>query len=462
MLRKTVPVHLLLAPDAAAVGGGGAAVADPQLESDPTAMGSWMNAIGTLDDSAANPNAVAGSQGSAAVIQPGQAEKDAAAKRAAEDAAAATAAKAKADADAAKATQDAAAAAQAKTTEDEAKKKTDDGKEKYPRNQTDWDNFKAKRDEKFHAYEAQIKEHAAKVQAAEARARELEESLSKGVSPEDKAAIEQLKKERDELSERLAAADVQNHPRFQAYFKNLVDEQMAVSVEILGEDKAKEFQTIAELPNSPLKKAQMEEFLGDLPVMDQARMGAVMNSLSSIGRQREAEIRKAGEHKSTLTAQTQDKLKSAVAQREKVFGEVAKAIQDPDPAKGFPAYQLKPADAEGASEWNKSVGERVGIAKAFMTGQGITQERLVRACFDAAAMPTILEAYKADMAEKNGRITTLEAEINKLRAVQPKTQGAAADAGQQTTNEGGEIKLGMNPHEAAAAWTRKFDGTMRQ
>ena len=232
---------------------------------------------------------------------------------------------------------------------------------------------------------------------------------------------------------------------------------MAVTVEVLGPDKAKEFQAIAELPNSPLKKQQMQEFLGDLDVSDQARMGAILNDLSKIGRQREAEIKKAGEHKTTITAQDQDKLKAAMALREKAFGEAVKVAQSKE---GSPAYQLKPADAEGAAEWNKSVQERVNVAKAFMTGQGISQEKLLRACFDAAAMPAILEAYKADMSEKNGRITSLEAEIGKLRAVQPKTEGAAADAGQATGNEGGDIKLGMNPHEAAAAWSKKFNGDM--
>ncbi len=106
------------------------------------------------------------------------------------------------------------------------------------------------------------------------------------------------------------------------------------------------------------------------------------------------------------------------------------------------------------------MNERIAVAKSFMTGQGIDQNRLVRACFDAAAMPVILEAYKADMTEKNGRITALEAEIGKMRAVQPKAEGAAADPGQQTGNEGGEIKLGMNPHEAAGAWTKKYMGDM--
>jgi hypothetical protein len=72
----------------------------------------------------------------------------------------------------------------------------------------------------------------------------------------------------------------------------------------------------------------------------------------------------------------------------------------------------------------------------------------------AAALPSVLEGYRADMDEKDKRIGDLEKQVKAMSASQP-----GAGTGRQAGTEGqGEsrIKVGMSPTEALKEFTKNI------
>lgn len=384
-----------------------------------------------------------------------------AAKRAAEEAAARDAAAKSADESAKAAEAKRLAESKAKeesdkkTAEEAAKKdKVEPGQEKWPRNSSDWDKYKKVHAEKEAKLQAEIDTWKGKAAELEAAKKAAEEGATKSAepSPEVTAELERVKKANEEMSRRLQILDVTQHPQFQAYFDNKVNAQKELGKRIVGAEKAPQFEKLLALPDGDYKNSQIEEFVSDLPILQQSRIGAVLNALEGIGQEKAAEIAKAGEHKAQLTKEQEVKSAERVKLRDKLVNEVAASLASEK--EGMAIFQKRTDDAE----WNRGVDERIALAKKVITGEGMKPADVIKTAFYGAAVPAILQAYQSDMKEKDEAIGKLEEQVKALTAAQPGKGGSATAPAGSDTPPRTEIRPGMNPMDATSAWTKNLPG----
>ena len=463
---KKLADRILRAPAAA---DGGTAVADPH-DSDPSALSSWMTDLPQIETNSplqpASPapppkkepdgKSAEKSDGTGGAGVPGGVKP---AEHSDKNAADAPAGKSVAD-DAAK--PDAKPDAKPEGVEGKGKEKEAESdtaeavraeleKENWPRSGSQWNDYKKKYSEKFEKAE---KKSLAEIQAREERIKSLETELgtvreasakADEPAPEVKAQIEKLSKENEEYSRRLQVLDVTQHPKFQAYFAAKENAQKEMAKSIVGADRAKVLEEIISLPSGEYRNQRMEEFIADLGVLQQNRIGGVLNNLDAIEQERQSEIAKSKEHTSTLTAQQQEKAKASNAAREKLVNTTVVALQA-----NMPAFFAKKA---GDAAQNKAVEERLARGKALLTGEGVEQADIVKAAFHAAAFPGLLQSYQKALQDHAAQAEKFEAQIKALSAAQP-SAGASVDGAPGGQAQNPQIKLGQTPQEASAAWTK--------
>ncbi|MBU6231597.1 hypothetical protein KGP36_02920 [Patescibacteria group bacterium] len=480
MLRKHASLILLAPGNEGASGGGGAAVADPMLESDPSAISSWMKDLPSLDqpntgiatkkepDGATNQNN-GGTEGAgvsanaAAAPKPGVGTADAngAAKNADAGNKAPDAGSSNAKSDDAKAKEAALAAAEKEKQDKAAAEKAPE--EKWPRSSSDWEKYKRVHAEKEGKLQKEIDTRQEKIVTLEAQIADFQKKTadSSQVAPEVQAKIDALTKDNEEMSRRLQVVDVTQHPKFQAYFSSKITAQKTLAKAILGDEKTAAFEEIISLPDGKYKSEKLEEFVTDLPALQQVRIGSVLNNLESIEAERKEEIEKAGKHKETLTAQQKASKEATSKARDAAITDYVKTIQR-DGKDGNPAYQPRKDD----ENWNTAVNERIATARKILTGDGLKPQDLIKAAFDAASLPATLEAYKQDITEKNGQISKLNEElkglkeqVSKLTAAQPglEASNGGGTSGNGSAQPGATNRLqagATTPDQAMESWTK--------
>lgn len=330
--------------------------------------------------------------------------------------------------------------------------------DKWPRSNKDWEKLKTARKEEREKLQAEVKARAAEVEDLRTKIKEFETKAT--LTPEDitkHPEVERLTKLVDEMSNRIRVLDVTQEPRFEAYFKGQIDEQMSVAKEILGEEKAKQFEELSSIPNHPAiaawKKEQMENFMADLTPMEAATIANVNIDLAKIDRARKSEIAKNQVHVEALKAKQKDQQTASMAAKEKVFTDTVASLGDDKV--GIAVFQKKSGD----DAWNKGVDARVAEAKRILFGgQGVKGQDLAKAALHAAAYPFILESYAADKAEWEGKISKLEAQVKAMTAAQPSTsRGTATGAASVDSPAGNRGKVGdthLDPSSAVAEWMK--------
>lgn len=308
--------------------------------------------------------------------------------------------------------------------------------DKWPRSAKDWDAFKAKRKER----EQQLSKERDEIKADRDRINgEIEKLKKSGPSPE----LDDLKKERDALSEQLRIVSVENHPKFKAYFENKTNAQIELAKRIVGAEKADKVSELLSLPDGAYKDAQVETFLAGLSGMQQSRFGSVLNSLSEIQSERHSEISRARENYEKMQNEQKQKADAQVQQYQKLFEDSIKQAQDT--ANGNPVYQTKAGD----DVWNEGVNKRIEATKALLFGQ-TKPEQLVRAAMDAVAVPELLRqsAAQADTIKK------LEAQVAELSKANPTVQGKQGEAGTDGSPVPIKLKPGTSPQEAVGSFIK--------
>lgn len=303
----------------------------------------------------------------------------------------------------------------------------------YPRNSSDWETFKKNRATEREKAKADLAAREATITELQTKVKTLEEGVVEAgkASPEEKAEIDRLTKTIEGLNDQIRLLDVTAHPKFKAHFEGRYKEQTDIAAQILGADKGKEFENIVKIPDTPelaaYKKEKMETFIGDLSQYHQGVISSVVTNIMGIDRDRNREIEKNKEHVAQLTAQRTDQVKQVQAAREKLFTGAITAADDPVIKEVF-------SEKAGNDDWNKAVAQRVATARLyFFGGKDVKPEHIAKAAIHAAAFPAILEAYKSDMAEKDGKIATLTEQVNKLTAANP-----GGGKGSSVTPPGGE------------------------
>jgi hypothetical protein len=299
--------------------------------------------------------------------------------------------------------------------------------EKVPRTSREWEDFKTKRDARYKELEGRIAEAEAKLKAAPV------------IPPE----YESAKKQAEEYGNILQQISVENHPRFKAYYDGAITSQVNIAKQIVGAENSAEIERILAQPESPEKLDQLQALVGDLPPIQQSRIGGVLNQLDSIKNERAAEIQKSRENYKVIQQQEEAKRVATRKSFEDGFSRTVEQLKGRD---GNPAFQLR----DGDEEWNKGVNERIAVAKAYLFDNQ-PPEQLIQAAINAAAYPSVLKQMSAQMT----KITELERQIAAMSAASPNLGGERRL--ESTAHENGEqkpaeFKPGSRPMEVAGAW----------
>ena len=277
-----------------------------------------------------------------------------------------------------------------------------------------------------------------------------------------KTRLEQLEKENKDLSDRITTLDVTRHPKFEAYFKDRTEAQIKLAQRIAGTELAEDIAKALRIPDTDdfraYKESVLEGVMSNLTPIQQGRIAAIQNALADIEQERSNEIQKAESHRSTLLAQQEAEKKAMTEGAEKVFTNVLRDLQDEKT--GMAIFRPRPDD----QEWNTAVQRRVDSAKALLMGNGLKPDDIVRAAFNATAMPDILEFYRADMTEAEDKISKLEAQVKELTKAQP--AAGQANAGEDPNAGRAAINPNMRPSDATAAFIdsmrKSWPGAMQE
>jgi hypothetical protein len=332
-----------------------------------------------------------------------------------------------------------------KPGEKPAKTADDDADEPMPRTAADWKARKAKQGERLKL--AQTERDATKSELATVRA-EIGELKKAGPSPE----LDGLKKERDELSERLRLNAVEKHPKFQAYFEQKTNAQLDMAKRIVGAEAADEIVRALKMDDGAYKEAEIERLTAGMSQYKLSQIGNVALELDRIKAEREGEITRAKSNFEEMTkaekAQMDKRRADQTAFVEKTFNDILGKASDAK--EGNFLFQKK----DGDTAWNTQVDERVALAKQLFTGQS-KPESLAQAAFYAAALPALLTSYTAEKEASAKEIATLKAQVAQLSAASPTVQpGERAANGEPGQFSRTPIKKDANPQEAGKSFMK--------
>lgn len=309
-------------------------------------------------------------------------------------------------------------------------KPTGPSDDKPPRDSAAWKAFKEARDKAIAEREAQIKELQAKIDAA------AKLTPPPVTETED---YKKLAKEREELSDRLKVVDVTQHPRFQQYFGERTNEQLELAKQIVGGERANQVTKLLQLPEGDYKRSQLNEFVAELSPLEQSQIGAVVNSLTALEHQKQAEIRKARENYDQMQAETKKQQEAARTNMERTVAGVVEKAQ-----KENPAFQLR----QGDDNWNNQVQARIEAFKSTFSGKS-KPETIFQQVLNGVAFDAVNTQLLATM-EENKR---LQEQVKALSAANP-----TVEPGPARTETGVEqpkklvLEPGTNPRAVTGAW----------
>jgi hypothetical protein len=295
-----------------------------------------------------------------------------------------------------------------------------------PKNQKDFDAFKAGRLKERTAFETQNKELSTKLSEMEAK---LTEATTKAeamgeISPALTAKIEAYEKQIKDLNDTIIRLNVTEHEDFKRYFGQKTDEAVGRAKDLVGAERAAEIEKILKMPPD-IREDRLRNFIVELDdSFTQSRLGSIVEDLKKVEAERQGEIAKAGKIKERIEADETLKRDTDSKTRFETFNKVLATMQDPKA--GFGPFQPKPGDAE----WNKGVENRVNIVKSVLTGKGpdgkvVPFDTIVRGAFLAGAVPHLLKEFAAAEAKWESDKASLEGQISELKNAQPGGGGSA-------------------------------------
>lgn len=282
--------------------------------------------------------------------------------------------------------------------------------------------------------------------------------VAKTTKPADDTATKAEIEKRDVLIKSLYSKidelDVTQDDRFTLHFGKKEEAAQAELKAVLGDERAKAFKELMDLPDGEYKTGQLVDFFSGLNDLEKTDLGTVRGKLREISKERADAIKYNSENVAALKAERQGKAeqvaKQVMERRHKLYVNTLADLQDPQ--KGNPIYQPR----EGNEAWNTALANRIEEAKTLLRGQNTTEEQIIRAAFHAAAFPELVANYKADMLQKGDTITKLEAQVKALTAAQPAGGGSASLPVGSKAEPVEIFKPGMNPMEIGDAFARRM------
>lgn len=317
--------------------------------------------------------------------------------------------------------------------------------EKWPRTAKDWDAFKSARKQKEEVLTKEKETLATEL--ANVR-KEIETLRKQGPSPE----LDSLRKERDELDDRLKLVAVENHPKFKAYFENKTNAQIELAKRIVGPEKSDRVVEILKMTDSPYKNERMNELVLELNQMEVSRIGGVVNELAKLGQERESEIANARQSYETMQKQQVEQSRALTDRQRQELAKGFDALVGQAREIKHSANVFQPR--EGDADWNKGVEERIAQAREIAFGANTKPEDLMRASLAYAALPKLMELGQAQEAE----LTSLREQVKKLSAAGPALKNGEV----RPTETRVPVKPGTNPNTALASWMGDLKAAMEQ
>lgn len=310
-----------------------------------------------------------------------------------------------------------------------------DGADKWPRSAQEWKKFKEERDAAFSERDKRIAE--------------LESELTtvKSSQPQttlDPKEFESVKAERDQLSKKLQVVAVTQHPKFEAYFKQKTDAQLALAKRIVGAEDAEAVAKLLLMPDDEIRTQRLEEVVNNLPQVKAIQFGAVLNSIEEIRQERQTEIERAEQSYQEMIANEEKAHKDRRSNLEKAFNDAVAKVQSKDD--GLPMFQLR----DGDEAWNNDVKKRLDTAKAVLFGQHQTPDTLVNVTLNAMAYQPLLNTLRSAITE-NGK---LKAQIAELTKANPSLEPGRPEGEESAAIRNPTSKPGMRPMDATASWTK--------
>lgn len=316
------------------------------------------------------------------------------------------------------------------------RKAIDEGK--WPRSAVEWDKFKRVVKEDAERIAKERDDFKVKFEEADGKI--------KSFKPEVPKDYEQIKKERDEFDQRLRRADIRNHPAFQQEYSAKTGQQISIAKSIVGKDNEAKIERLLQLPDSEYKTQAIEAIVEALPVLQQSRLGSVINNLEAINQEREATVeRYVAEGRSVSESQQQQASQRQEQQKQFVTRNLEVALTDAQ--KTYDAFKPKDGDVE----WNSTVASRTETVRNLVTGKATLPE-LIKTTIKAVAY----DHQAHELAEARREIASLNESIKTLKGASPTiTPRGEAPKGEAPNVE---LKKGMTPHDAAKAFSQKVQG----
>lgn len=305
--------------------------------------------------------------------------------------------------------------------------------DKWPRSAQQWKKFREERDKAFSERDTKIK----------ALEEELGALRTKASNATSSAELEEIRKERDALSERLRIVSVERHPKFEAYFKNKTQAQMEMAKRIVGKERAEEVEKILSLTDGEARTTKLMELLGDLSSIQQVQFGGVLNNLEAIQMERENEIANASK---TYQEMVESERKVGEERRKGLEATFEAALQKATGKDGVPMFQQR----EGDDAWNKDVNNRIAAARSILFSDQ-PPEKLVQAALNAMAYQPLIKALEFSVNEA-AKLKQQIAALTKASPGMGDAKGGEAAAG--SMNFGGNIPAGARPSEVSTAFMK--------
>jgi len=213
--------------------------------------------------------------------------------------------------------------------------------------------------------------------------RELDDLKSKLADLENSDVdkiMEQIKAERDDLSQRLKLAAIERHPKFQQEFQEKVGSVIEQAKRIVGSENADRVEELLNMSESDYRNNSLDEVMMELSTTKQAQLGSLLTRIDEVRRERSAALENAEQtYQQMLQEQTQMR-EAQIAETHKLFDNV---VGEASKLEVF-------ASRDGDDEWNSEVKDRVDMARSIFSGENDPKE-LARASLWAAAAPKYRE-----------------------------------------------------------------------
>jgi hypothetical protein len=315
--------------------------------------------------------------------------------------------------------------------------------DKWPRKADDWKQFREARDRGF-------KERDEKISTLSKQIEELNTRTAEATTGKE---LESLRKERDELSDKIAMLNVVEHPKFKAYYDGKRQEQIAVAKSVLG-DKAVEFEQLMAMPDGVFKDQQLEAMVADLGPISQGRVGAILNNITTLEAEKQSQIANWKQNRDAMQIEEEKQKQATLAKQQETTRQLtaefdAAMLKVQDKTEGLAAFQKR-----GDPEWDAAVDNRIEYAKVLFSGKvdkaGAFQAILNAASFDGVASQAL--ALQQEVVRLNGVIKSMQ-------AANP-TINPGGSSGAVSSED--ELKPGMRPDALTGAFFKNLQRRVQQ